>query len=72
MIRLSIRRPVAVAMGYLCVALLGAFSWQNIPIEELPDAQLPRLNLRASWPGASPETVEAFRPRGTTEIFPGE
>ena len=60
MIRLSIRRPVAVAMGYLCVALLGAFSWQNIPIEELPDAQLPRLNLRASWPGASPETVEAF------------
>ena len=43
MIRLSIRRPVAVAMAYMCVALLGAFSWQNIPIENLPDARLPRL-----------------------------
>ena len=60
MIRLSIRRPVAVAMAYVCVALLGAFSWQNIPIENLPDARLPRLNVRTEWRGASPETVEAF------------
>ena len=60
MIRLSIGRPVAVAMGYLCVALLGAFAWQNIPIELLPDTQLPRLTLSARWRGASPETVEAF------------
>ena len=60
MIQLSIRRPVAVAMGYLSVALLGAFSWQNIPIEMLPDTQLPRLTLSARWRGASPETVEAF------------
>ena len=60
MIRLSIRRPVAVAMAYMCVALLGAFSWRNIPIENLPNVQLPRLTVRAQWPGASPETVEAF------------
>ena len=60
MIRLSIRRPVAVAMAYLCVALLGAFAWRNIPIEMLPDTQLPRLTLSAEWRGASPETVEAF------------
>ena len=60
MIRLSIRRPVAVAMAYMCVALLGAFSWRNIPIENLPDATLPRLTVRAQWRGASPETVEAF------------
>jgi HAE1 family hydrophobic/amphiphilic exporter-1 len=60
MIRLSIRRPVAVAMTYTAVALLGLFSWQNIPIEFLPDTQLPRLTVRASWTGSSPETVEAF------------
>lgn len=60
MIRLSIRRPVAVAMTYLAVALLGAFAWRNIPIGLLPDAELPRLTVRADWRGASPETVEAF------------
>ena len=56
----SIRRPVAVAMGCLAVALLGASAWRNIPIGLLPDTRLPRLTVRAEWPGASPETVEAF------------
>ena len=56
----SIRRPVAVAMGCLAVALLGASAWRNIPIELLPDTDLPRLNVEARWRGASPETVEAF------------
>ena len=56
----SIRRPVAVAMGCLAVALMGATAWRNIPIGLLPDTELPRLNVNAEWPGASPETVEAF------------
>jgi HAE1 family hydrophobic/amphiphilic exporter-1 len=60
MIRLSIRRPVAVAMTYLALALLGVAAWTNIPIELLPNTELPRLTIEASWPGASPETIEAF------------
>ncbi|MDE0650097.1 MAG: efflux RND transporter permease subunit, partial [Gammaproteobacteria bacterium] len=60
MIAGSIRRPVAVAMGCLAVALMGASAWRNIPIGLLPETQLPRLNVEARWPGASPETVEAF------------
>jgi HAE1 family hydrophobic/amphiphilic exporter-1 len=60
MIRFSIRRPVTAAMAYLCVALLGVAAWRNIPIELLPDTELPRLSVRATWPGASPETTEAF------------
>ncbi len=60
MIRLSIRRPVAVAMAYLAVALLGVAAWQNIPIELYPDTQHPRLTVVAQWVGSSPETVEAF------------
>jgi HAE1 family hydrophobic/amphiphilic exporter-1 len=57
---MTLRRPVAVAMTYTAVALLGIAAWQNIPIEVLPDTQLPRLTVSAPWPGASPETVEAF------------
>ena len=60
MIRLSVRRPVAVAMAYLAVASLGVFAWRNIPIELFPDTRLPRLNVQGTWRGASPETVEAF------------
>jgi hypothetical protein len=60
MIRLSIRRPVAVSMAYLAVALLGVAAWRNIPIELLPDTQLPRLHVTAQWQGASPETMEAL------------
>ena len=60
MIRLSIRRPIAVSMLYLAAALLGVAAWRNIPIELLPDTSLPRLTVNATWQGASPETMEAF------------
>ncbi len=60
MIRLSIRRPVAVTMAYLTIAALGVASWLNIPVELLPDAELPRLTVTTEFPGASPEVTEAF------------
>jgi hydrophobic/amphiphilic exporter-1 (mainly G- bacteria), HAE1 family len=60
MIGLSIRRPVAIAMVYISVGLLGVAAWNNIPIELLPDASFPQLTLSYQWPGASPETAEAF------------
>lgn len=47
-------------MTYTSVALLGVAAWRNIPIELLPDTRLPRLSVRGTWRGASPETVEAF------------
>lgn len=60
MIRFSIRRPIAVAMAYLAVSLLGVAAWVLVPIELLPETELPRLSVSASWPGASPEATEAF------------
>ncbi len=60
MIRLAIRRPVAVAMTYFAVALLGVAAWQNLPVELYPDTSFPRLAVNVAWPGASPETMEAF------------
>jgi len=60
MIRLSIRRPVAVSMAYLAIGLLGVAAWRNIPIELLPDTDLPQLTVSAEWSRASPEAMEAF------------
>ncbi|HEX7117712.1 MAG TPA: efflux RND transporter permease subunit [Longimicrobiales bacterium] len=60
MIRLAIRRPVAVAMTYFAVALLGVAAWRNVPIELLPETNLPQLHVRATMSGASPEVTEAL------------
>ncbi len=60
MISLAIKRPIAIAMAYLAAALLGIAAWRNIPIELLPDTQLPRLSVSARLPGASPEAMEAL------------
>jgi HAE1 family hydrophobic/amphiphilic exporter-1 len=60
MIRWFIHRPVATAMLYVAVSVLGLAAWRNMPIELLPDTELPRLSVAASWPGASPEIMEAF------------
>jgi hydrophobic/amphiphilic exporter-1 (mainly G- bacteria), HAE1 family len=60
MIKLSISRPVAVTMTYMTIAALGVAAWRNIPIELLPDSDLPRLTVAASLPGSSPEVMEAF------------
>src|SRR5690554_6566477 len=60
MIRMSLERPVAVTMTYLMIAALGVAAWLNIPVELLPDTELPRLSIATQFPGASPEVTEAF------------
>ncbi len=60
MVSFSVRRPITIAMVYLAVGVLGVAAWRNLPIELLPDTDLPQLSLTAQWPGASPETTEAF------------
>ncbi|MDH4045854.1 MAG: efflux RND transporter permease subunit, partial [Gemmatimonadota bacterium] len=60
MVRFSIRRPIAVSMAYLAVALLGVAAWRGIPIELLPETDLPQLSVSAEWGRATPEAMEAF------------
>ena len=48
-----------VAVAYLAAALLGVAAWHHLPLELLPDTELPRLGVSARWPGASPQTTEA-------------
>ncbi len=60
MIRLAIRRPVAVTMAYVAIALMGYAAWRNVPLELLPETDLPQLTVQARWAGASPEALESF------------
>jgi len=57
---MSIRRPIAVAMLFLVIAALGLYFIQKLPLETLPNTNLPQLTINTSWPNTSAETVEAF------------
>ena len=64
MIRLAIRRPVAVTMAYLAIALLGWAAWRNVPLELLPETQLPQLSVQARrLPAPRPAARRARRRR---------
>ncbi|MEX0893023.1 MAG: efflux RND transporter permease subunit [Gemmatimonadota bacterium] len=58
--RISIGRPVAVAMLFVAVAILGGLSFTRLPVDLLPDVAYPRLVVYTSYPGVAPREVERF------------
>jgi hydrophobic/amphiphilic exporter-1 (mainly G- bacteria), HAE1 family len=56
--RLSIGRPIAVAMLFLAIALLGAISFGRLPVDLLPDVAYPRLVVYTTYSGAAPQEIE--------------
>ena len=55
---LSIKRPVFASVMMLALVTLGLFSWRRLPIDMMPDVEIPVLSIVTEFPGASPETVE--------------
>lgn len=55
-----IRRPVAVAMLFLAIVLLGVLSYNRLPINLLPDVAYPRLAIYTSYADVGPAEVERF------------
>lgn len=56
---LSIRRPVLVLVVNLLILLAGVAAILAVEIRELPDVDRPIVSVRAEYPGASPETMDA-------------
>jgi multidrug efflux pump len=52
-----IRRPVATCLITIAALLLGIFSFPMLPVAPLPEADFPTIQISASLPGASPETM---------------
>ena len=55
----SVRRPVLVLVLNLLIVLAGVAALTAVEIRELPDVDRPVVSVRASFPGASPETMDA-------------
>ncbi|MBT8441218.1 MAG: efflux RND transporter permease subunit, partial [Gammaproteobacteria bacterium] len=54
----SVRRPVLILVANLLIVLAGIAALLAIEIRELPDVDRPVVTVRASFPGASPETMD--------------
>lgn len=52
-----IRRPVASVLLALAVTLLGVFAFPALSVAPLPQADFPTIQVTATFPGASPETM---------------
>ncbi len=65
--RLSIRRPVTMAMLFLTLVVFGWKSYQNLSINLMPDLAYPTLTVRTEYEGAAPADVEKLVTRPLEE-----
>ncbi|GMV50562.1 MAG: Multidrug resistance protein MdtC [Nitrospirae bacterium] len=52
-----VRRPVGTMLMTIAVLLVGLVSFRYLPVAALPQVEFPTINVSASLPGASPETM---------------
>ena len=65
----AIRRPVFTTMLMLALIVLGVFSLRRLPVDEMPNVDLPYVGVSVVYPGASPETMEREVTRRLEEAF---
>ncbi|MBV9510409.1 MAG: efflux RND transporter permease subunit, partial [Caulobacteraceae bacterium] len=52
-----IRRPVATSLIAAAILVFGLVAYFNLPVAALPEVDFPTIQVSASLPGASPETM---------------
>ncbi|WP_341988598.1 multidrug efflux RND transporter permease subunit [Azorhizobium sp. AG788] len=52
-----IRRPIATTLLMVAMVLVGAIAYPLLPVAPLPQVDFPTIQVSASLPGASPETM---------------
>ncbi len=55
--QLFIRRPVLTTLLMAAILLFGAMAYRLLPVSDLPNVDFPTIQVAASLPGASPETM---------------
>ncbi len=52
------QRPVAILMVVIGVVVFGWISYQQLPLNLMPDMTYPSLTVRTEYPGTAPEEIE--------------
>ncbi len=66
---LPIRRPVTTVMLFMTLLVFGWKSYQELPINLMPDISYPTLTVRSEFEGAAPEDVEKLLTRPLEETL---
>jgi hydrophobic/amphiphilic exporter-1 (mainly G- bacteria), HAE1 family len=56
---LFIRRPVMTTLITVAISIFGFMAYRSLPVSDLPNVDFPTIQVSASLPGASPETMAA-------------
>ncbi|MGH9524505.1 MAG: efflux RND transporter permease subunit, partial [Terriglobales bacterium] len=54
---LFIRRPIMTGLVMAAILIFGIFAYRLLPVSDLPNVDFPTIQVNASVPGASPETM---------------
>jgi hydrophobic/amphiphilic exporter-1 (mainly G- bacteria), HAE1 family len=54
---LFIKRPITTTLLMLGITVFGVMSYRLLPVSDLPTVDFPTIQVQASLPGASPETM---------------
>ena len=69
--KLSVNRPVATTMAFMAILLFGLVSLIRLPLDIMPEMELPTLTVMTVYPGASAEEVEEQVTKPLEEILAG-
>jgi len=68
MIRLVIQRPIAIMMLFMALVLLGALSFQKLPVDLLPSITYPRLTVATTYRNIPAEDLERLVTQPIEEV----
>jgi HAE1 family hydrophobic/amphiphilic exporter-1 len=54
---LFIKRPIMTTLVMAAILIFGIFAYRFLPVSDLPNVDFPTIQVNASLPGASPETM---------------
>ena len=58
MLKLILRRPIAVTMCIIAMCVLGFLSLRYVPVSLMPDIDVPQITVQVNMPGYSAQEVE--------------
>ena len=67
----AIRRSVTIYIACAIVILLGAISFQRLPIDLMPDIEFPRITVMTRYEGVAPGEMETLITRRVEETLGG-
>ena len=58
LVKTAVKRPVLTTVTVFAIALMGFLSYFNLPLNTIPEVEIPFVTIQVVYPGASPEEIE--------------